>query len=75
MSNQPELDFEFYLPAGRESFRVWEVAAMLRHSNDQILKLIDLGKFGKVLECSTGRKSSQTIPRAGVVKFLRENSK
>jgi hypothetical protein len=74
-NDHPELDFEFYIPAGRESFRVFEVANLLRHSKDQIIKLIDQGKFGKVVDCATGRKSSVTIPRAGLVKYLKENSK
>lgn len=72
---QPELDFEFYIPAGREAFRVWEVAAILRHTDQQVNDLIDLGKFGKVINCGKGQvKSSRVITRAGLVKFIRENS-
>ena len=69
------LEPEFNLPEGRESFRIWEVARIWSHSKDQIIELMDIGKFGQVIDCGTGRKSSVIIPRAGLVKFLRENSK
>jgi hypothetical protein len=72
---KPASDDDFNLPAGREAFRVWEVAAIICHTDQQVNDLIDLGKFGKVLNCGKGKvKSSRVIPRAGLVKFLRENS-
>ena len=70
-----EPDSEFNLPADREAFRVWEVAAFIAHTDQQVNELIDLGKFGKVLNCGKGKiKSSRVISRAGLVKFLRGNS-
>ena len=71
---KPALDFDFKIPDGRESFRIFEVAKLLSHSQDQIMNLMDAGKFGKVINCGNGRKSSATITRAGLVKFLHENS-
>jgi hypothetical protein len=65
----------FNLPEGREVFRLWEVAAILAHSKHQVVKLIEEGKFGKVTDCGRGKKSSIVIPRAGLIKFLQENSK
>jgi len=74
-SDQKEPEPEFRLPDGREAFRVWEVATIIGHTDQQVNDLIALGKFGKVINCGKGKvKGSRVIPRAGLVKFLRENS-
>jgi hypothetical protein len=73
--DQKMTDSDFNLPAGREAFRVFEVARILCHTDQQINDLIDEGKFGKVLNCGKGKiKSSRVISRAGLVRFIRENS-
>ena len=74
MSDQPELDFEFYIPAGREAFRVWEVARIIRHSSKLVIEHIEAGKFGKCTNCGSGKKASYIVPRAGLVAFVKHNS-
>ena len=74
-SDRNESELEFNLPDGREAFRVWEVAKFIGHTDQQVNDLIDLGKFGKVLNCGKGKvKTSRVISRAGLVRFIRENS-
>jgi hypothetical protein len=58
----------FTLPAGRESFRVEEVSAILCHSKDQIFKLIDGGAL-KVIDTAAAR-SIWRISRAELAKFI-----
>ena len=72
---QPELDFEFFLPAGQEKFRVWEVARHIHHSRKQVEKLIDEGAFGPVVDCGSGSRASVIIPRSGLVNFLKERKR
>jgi hypothetical protein len=69
---QPELDFDFYLPAGRETFRTWEVAAIIRHSEDHVINLIEAKEFGDYVDArgAGASKSSYVITRAGLVAWL-----
>jgi hypothetical protein len=77
MSAQPELDFEFYLPAGREQFRTWEVARIIRHSRRHVENLLAEGAFGDYVDAKhpKAKKSSAVISRAGLLKFLRERKR
>jgi hypothetical protein len=71
----PELNFGYHIPAGREAFRVWEVATILCHTDQQVNDLIDLGKFGPVLNCGKGIvKSSRVISRTALLQFIQDNS-
>ena len=74
---QPELDFEFYVPAGREKFRVWEVAAIIHHSESHTIDLIEAKEFGDYIDArSTGAsKSSYVITRAGLVAWLQKRKR
>jgi hypothetical protein len=74
---QPELDFDFYLPAGREQFRVWEVATIIRHSRKHVEALASAGEFGPMVDARHPRasKSSMVITRAGLVAWLKKRKR
>jgi hypothetical protein len=65
------------LPAGREGFRVWEVAKLLGHSRKHIENLLAEGAFGTYLDAKhpKAKKSSVIITRQGLEKFLKERQR
>jgi hypothetical protein len=74
---QSELDFEFHLPAGREKFRVWEVARIIDHSEKHVIKLIERKEFGDVIDARhpDASKSSYVVTRAGLVAWLNQRKR
>jgi len=75
--DQPELDFDFYVPAGRETFRTWEVARIIRHSRKHVENLLVAGEFGKYVDAKhpKAKKSSAVITRAGLIAWLNKNQR
>lgn len=69
---QPELDFEFGLPAGREVFSVTFLARHFCYARQHWINLIDRGHIPAVNLATPGvTKSSYRISRADLVHFLR----
>ena len=70
--SQPELDFEFGLPAGRESFSVSWLANFFDYSRQHWINLIDEGHLHAVNLATPGTtKSSYRVARTELVRYLR----
>ena len=69
---EPEFDFTHYLPAGREFFRIRELADMWRCSEPHIHRLIDNGALQVAVDLRSpgASKAMQRITRTSVVAFL-----
>ena len=69
---EPEFDFEHGLPAGREFFRLSELAGLWRCHPTHVQRLIDSGELPVAVDLrSPGTsKSMQRVTRASVVAFL-----
>jgi hypothetical protein len=70
------VNVDTFLPAGRDSFPVWELAKILSCSDHHIYKLIRAGAIAVPEENVRKAKTHATIvlPRAAVAEFIRVRS-
>ncbi len=81
-NQQPELDFESGLPAGREWFQVWWLARHWHCTTQHVINLVDEGAFtvGGIAPIDIARKHEKTrsttrIPRGAVIAFQKSRMK
>jgi len=69
---EPEFDFSNYLPAGREFFRIRELADMWRCHETHITRLIESGALVVAVDLRSpgASKAMQRVTRASVAHFL-----
>ncbi len=76
--SEGELNFDgFHVPAGREKFRVREVATIIHHSEDHVQNLIDAGAFGPVADFRMpgASRASVVITRKGLIDYLNRSKR